>query len=167
MAEALTALLPYTPLLIFVAAFLDVFCLTGLFLYGGAMLGSVAALLIAGAISPIEVTVAATLGTLFGSTTNFFIGYFGAQVPFVEKLLQKKGAKKIKDFTVRRHLFITIVVGRFITLARPLYGLVLGTLHTKPRRFFMYEIPVVFFWVVIWLGVLIQGEKLIRYLFLS
>jgi len=167
MVETLTTLLPYTPLLIFVAAFFDVFCLTGLFLYGGAMLGSVAALLIAGLISPIEVTIAATLGTLLGSTTNFFIGYFGAQIPFVEKLLKNKGAVKIKEFTVKRHLFITMVVGRFITLARPLYGLVLGTLQTKPSRFFMYEIPIVFFWVVLWLFILIQGEKAFRYLFFT
>ena len=53
MVETLTTLMPYTPLLIFVAAFLDVFCLTGLFLYGGATLATIAALLMTGMISPI------------------------------------------------------------------------------------------------------------------
>lgn len=166
MTESLLAIMPYTPLIIFVASFLDVFCLTGLFLYGGAMLGSVAALLITGLITPIEVTVAATLGTLLGSSSNFFIGYFGAQSKFVDTLLQKRSATKLRDFTVKKHLFIVMLVSRFITLARPLYGLVLGTLQTKPSRFFMYEIPIVFFWVVLWLFILIQGEKIFRLLFL-
>ena len=76
-------------------------------------------------------------------------------------------ATKIKNFTVKKHLFIVMFVGRFITFTRPLYGVVLGTLQTKPSRFFMYEIPIVFFWVVVWLLILIQGERIFRLLFMQ
>jgi membrane protein DedA with SNARE-associated domain len=129
------------------------------------MLASVAILHASGAISTEGIILAATGGTLLGSTINFYIGYYGARIPFVQKLLQKPAAIKVQNFTTKKHLFITMTVGRFITLARPLYSLVLGALQTKPQKFFMYEIPIVLSWVLIWLFVLLQGEKLFFYLF--
>ena len=165
--ETLANLVPYTPLLVFVAAFVDVFFLTGLFLYGGAMVIGVIALIVSGLITPAEVVVAASLGTLFGSTLNFCAGYFGSQHPTIQKFLKKPGANKVRNFLVKRNLPVTILIARFITLARPLYGVVLGALRVSPRRFFMYEIPIVIFWVILWLVVLLQGEMLFRYFFMN
>lgn len=162
MEELLNPLLMYAPLFIFAGAFFDVLVFTGLFLYGGTMLASVALLYASGAVTITEITLAAASGTLLGSSVNFYLGRFFGHVPFIEKFLNKPGALKIKNFMTKRHLLITMTVGRFITLARPLYGLVLGTMEISAKRFFMYEIPLVLVWVLIWLLVLIQGEKLIR-----
>lgn len=163
MEDMISPLLMYAPLFIFAGAFLDVLVFTGLFLYGGTMLATVALLYASGAITATEIVIAASTGTLLGSSINFYLGRFFGHVPFIAKFLEKPGAQKIRGFMARRHLLITMTIGRFITLARPLYGLVLGTMEISPRRFFMYEIPLVLVWVVIWLVVLIQGERLYQY----
>ncbi|MEK7639493.1 MAG: VTT domain-containing protein [Patescibacteria group bacterium] len=166
MFDWLSALIPYTPFFIFVAAFFDVFAFTGLFLYGGTLLVAIAGLHASGVITAPEIALAAIAGTLLGSGTNFFIGRRSSHLPFVQKLLQKRIIKRLDDLANKQHLLVFIIVGRFITLARPLYSLFLGTLEVSPRRFFLYEIPVVIVWVLLWLFILLQGETFVtKYVF--
>jgi len=161
MAEFLMALWPYVPLILFVAAFLDVLCFTGLFIYGGAMVGGVLAFYLSGAVTVPEIVVSSTIGTLAGSSVNFYLGRYLGHHPRIKVFLEKPRAKKLTHFLTTKPLWLVILIGRFITLARPLYGLALGAAGTSPKKFFMYEVPIVIFWVALWLFILIQGEMIV------
>lgn len=162
MEEFLLSLWPYVPFIIFIAAFLDVLCFTGLFLYGGAMIGGVLVLYLTGAVSIPEIIIASSLGTLLGSSVNFSLGRYLSHHPRIRPFLQKPRAQKFTRFLTTKPLWLVILIGRFITLARPLYSLALGAAGTSPQRFFLYEIPIVVVWVVLWLFILLQGEALVQ-----
>ena len=166
MDEFLMALWPYVPFVIFAAAFLDTLCFTGLFFYGGAMVGAVLAFYVGGVVTIPEIIVAATAGTLLGSGTNFYLGYYSSHTKRVQAFLAHNKAKRVTEFIGRNHLLTVLVIGRIITIARPFYSLILGVTKVSPRRFFLYEIPIIIVWVLVWLFILLQGERLLSY-FLS
>ncbi len=165
MEDFLMTLWPYVPFVIFAAAFLDTLCFTGLFFYGGAMVGAVLAFYVTGAVTIPEIILAATTGTLFGSATNFYLGYYSSHTKRVQHILAHKRAESVTSFINRNHLLTVLIVGRFITVARPFYSLLLGVTRLSPRRFFLFEIPIITIWVLLWLFILLQGERLYTHFF--
>jgi len=165
MLEIITALTPYAPVLIFTASALDIFFGTGFLLYGWAMMGSVAAMHASGVISPTVIVLSAFAGTLFGNLINYTTGRLFAKTKFVAKKLRAPKIKTARDFFKSRGLFIFMLASRFFTFTRPLYALLLGSLHTDFRRFLAYELVIALFWVIFWLFIILQGENLYFYLF--
>jgi len=165
MLEFLKQLATNYPLIIFIASVLDIFFVSGLFLYGAAMMGSILMLYTAGLISVSEIILASYAGTLLGNILNYWSGRVFDKVPIVDKKLNHPKVQTAKGYLRTKGLFLYILICRFIAISRPLYALVLGSLNIKFSRFIVYEAVVAFFWVVFWLIVLIQGEVLFRMLF--
>jgi membrane protein DedA with SNARE-associated domain len=155
MFDFLYQLAPYAPIVICAAAFLDIFCLTGLFLYGGATLTSVAMLLATGMITVPTLIISATLGTLTGSIVNFYCGKVLSHTKPMQKLLHHPRVSILQSTIKSRGLTSTVLCGRFLAPTRPLYSLLLGTLDVKPSRFLVRETPIAVAWVTLWLGILL------------
>lgn len=165
MHEFLYQLSPYAPVVIFIATTLDVFFLTGLFLYGGAMLGSVAMMHATGMITAEMIIVSAYAGSMLGHSINYTAGRFFSHIPRVARTLEHKNARKARDYLRSRGLFIFMIFGCFVTITRPLYALLIGSLHIKFSRFFLYEAIISLFWIVFWLAVILYGEAMYFWLF--
>lgn len=165
MLEAIYQLSPYAPLVIFVASALDIFFVTGFILYGAAMMSSVAMMHATGMISIEGIVAAAYSGTLVGNALNFGIGKLFGETDFVTKKLEQPKVETARNFLKSRGLFLYILIGRCITVTRPLYALILGSLKIRFYRFLAYEMVISLVWTLFWLYVLLQGEKLFFYFF--
>ncbi|MCA9360375.1 VTT domain-containing protein [Candidatus Nomurabacteria bacterium] len=155
----------YAPLVIFIASALDIFFVTGLFLYGAAMLSTIAMMHSAGMITVEMIVISAYAGTVFGNTLNYGAGRLFKEAPIVAKRLNHPKVATARSFLQSRGLFIYILICRFIAVARPLYALLLGSLEIKFYRFFIYELIVAIFWIIFWLFILVQGEALFSHFF--
>ena len=98
MHEALYALSPYAPMVIFIASVLDIFFLSGLILYGGATLGAVGMMHMTGMITVPEIIISALAGTLLGNQINYWTGRFFHTTKFVQKRLVTARAQKTFGF---------------------------------------------------------------------
>ncbi len=165
MLEFIYSLSEYAPFVIFVASVFDIFFATGLVLYGAAMLGSIAMMYTSGMITLELIIISAYMGTLLGNILNFFSGYYFAENKHVASKLQHPKIQTARKFLQSRGLFLFMLVCRFVAVSRPLYALLIGSLHIKFRRFIFYELIIAFFWVIFWLFILMQGENLYTYLF--
>jgi membrane protein DedA with SNARE-associated domain len=154
----------YAPAVVFAAGFFDTLFLTGYFLFGFALMGSVAMLYATGTITVYEILIAAYLGTFSGSLTNFFIGYYFGERVWVQRALTHQRAKKVHEVIVRQHLFVAMFIGRFLGLTRPLYALALGALRVNPTRFAHYELSIAFIWASMWTGVLLFGKEIATFI---
>ena len=161
MLENLVLLLsPYAVFAIFTASTLDIFFVTGLFLYGAAMLSSIAMMYSAGMITLEMIVISAYAGTVFGNTLNYGAGRLFNKATIVSKKLDHPKVETARSFLQDRGLFIYILICRFIAVTRPLYALLLGSLKIKFWRFLVYELFVAFFCIMFWLFLIIQGEAL-------
>lgn len=161
MYDLLYELTPYAPLVILIAAFLDVFFITGYLLYGFAMAGSVAMMYSSGMISAEVLITSAFIGTYTGNLTNFAIGHFFSECAFIRKHLKLKQIDKTRQLLKEQRLFVFMAICRSITFIRPAYSLLLGTLGIKKRKFIFYEAIIAFCWVTFWVLVIIFGESFI------
>ena len=162
MWEIIYQLAPYAPLMIFVAAVSDIFFITGLFLYGAAMMSSIAMMYSMGMISLEALLLASYSGTLVGNTLNYWSGRIFDKAPVVEQKLQHPKIQKGREFLRTKGLFFYILICRFFMFTRPLYALVLGSLRINYRRFIFYESIVALAWVALWTAVLVKGEAVVR-----
>jgi membrane protein DedA with SNARE-associated domain len=162
MYELLYELSPYTPLVVLLASVLDVFFVSGYVLYGAAMMGSVLIMHTTDMISTPALFLSAYIGTVSGSVLNFWAGRAFSTHPVVARRLAGPNAQKAQRLLQTRGLFWFICIGRFITLTRPLYGLIIGTLNIRFRRFFVYESGIAFVWISFWLYIILRGEDLAR-----
>lgn len=160
MSELIYELSHYAPLVIFVAATLDIFFLSGYILYGGATLGAIGMMHMSGMISVPEIIAAALTGTLFGNQINYWVGRLFNTTSFVQKRLETKRAQKAFGWLRSRGLLSYMVVGRFITFFRPIHAVILGAFNIRWHRFVSYDIPLSFIWVTFWLTIILYGEKL-------
>lgn len=158
--EAIYQFSHYAPFVILVAAALDIFFLTGLLLYGAAMMSTVLMMHMTGMISTEALIVAAFLGTVSGNVLNFWIGRLFSETAFIEKRLAQPRYQKAREQLRTRGLTLFMVIGRFITFTRPLYALMLGSARISFKRFMVREIPLAFFWVTFWLIIILEGERL-------
>jgi membrane protein DedA with SNARE-associated domain len=165
MFELIQQFASYAPAVIFIASVLDIFFVTGLFLYGAAMLGSIAMMYSTGMITLEMIIVSSYLGTLLGNSLNYFSGRMFDKAPFIERKLQHPKVQKVRKLLQTKSLFIYILVCRFIAVSRPLYALVLGSLKVNFGRFILYESLVALAWVIFWLFILVQGESLFSHIF--
>ena len=165
MLDALYTLSPYAPVVIFVAATLDIFFVTGLILYGAAMLGLIAMMHTTGMITLEGIVVSAYAGTMLGNVLNYGAGRLFGEVPIVARKLQHPKLETGRAFLKTRGLFLFIIVCRFIAVTRPLYALLIGSLEISFRRFFLYEAFVALAWIIFWLIILVQGEMIYAWLF--
>lgn len=156
----LASLFSHAPLLVFVAAILDVFFVTGLLFYGVATLSSVAMLYFTGMISLEAIVISSFSGTVLGNTVNYGAGRFFGTTATVTQFLQRPRLKTAHVFLQTRGLFLFIAVCRFIALFRPVYALLLGSMRISFGRFLLYESIVALAWVIFWLGLLIEGKAL-------
>jgi len=139
---------------IITAAFIDTFIVSGYILYGFALLANAGILYAAGTLSIQHIFIGALIGTTAASMVNFYIGTIFAKSRWVQQQLKKDLAVRIQNQLHTRGLFIAMLIARFITLLRPMYGLVIGTLNVSPRRFILCEIVVSIIWVTFWATVL-------------
>tara|TARA_B100001989_G_C24526295_1_gene458836 strand:- start:1204 stop:1704 length:501 start_codon:yes stop_codon:yes gene_type:complete len=160
MYEWLYELSPYYPIVLFVASALDIFFATGLFLYGAAMMSSVAMMHATGMITVEMIAISSYAGTMLGNTLNYYSGRIFHQSPVITKRLEHPKVQKIRHFLQHKGLFVYIAVARFVAVTRPLYALVLGSLKIKFHRFILYEAIIALIWIMFWLFILIQGEQL-------
>ena len=151
--------------MIMVAAFFDTFVGTGYLLYGFALLGTVAMMHMDGMVSVPEIIVAASIGTVAASSTNFALGRFFGHTSFVTRRQNSKPVRTLHTLLNRYGNWWFIVIGRSITFLRPSYGLVLGLLQRSWKNFLMMEIPYAIVWVSFWLGVILLGEEVAFKLF--
>tara|TARA_B100000508_G_scaffold75418_1_gene58831 strand:+ start:707 stop:1198 length:492 start_codon:yes stop_codon:yes gene_type:complete len=151
---------PVAPLMIFVAAFFDTFIGTGYLLYGFALLATVGMMHMDGMVTVPEIIVAASLGTILASTTNYSIGRWFNHTAWVQRKLDTKPVRTLNRCLDRFGNWWFIVIGRSITFLRPSYALVLGLLHRPWRRFVMYESIIATIWVTFWAGIIILGEHI-------
>ncbi len=165
MFEFIQGLSHVAPLIIFVAAALDIFFITGLFLYGFAMLSTIAMMYSSGMITLEMIIVSAYAGTVVGNSLNYGAGRLFKEAPPVERKLAHPKVEKARGFLQSRGLFLYMLICRFIAITRPLYALLLGSLQIKFRRFIFYELIIAFFWIVFWLFILKQGDVFFSYLF--
>ena len=165
MLELIYQLSPYAPVAIFVASVLDIFFASGLFLYGAAMMSSVAMMHVTGMISIEMIILSAYSGTLTGNFLNYSVGRWFGETKLVTRKLQHPKVETVLRFLRTRGLFLFIFGCRFFAVTRPLYALVLGSLKIKFYRFFLYEMTVALTWIVFWLFILLQGEKIYFYFF--
>jgi membrane-associated protein len=165
MLETIIQFSSFAPIVIFVAAILDIFFATGLILYGAAMLSSIVMMHAAGIITVEMIVFSAYIGTVFGNTLNYGAGHLFGETKFISKKLANPKIKTARDFLQNRGLFLFILGCRFFAITRPLYALVLGSLEIKFYRFLFYEIIIALFWILFWLFLLVQGEKVLFFLF--
>jgi membrane-associated protein len=156
---------PYAPVVIFISSFLDIFFVSGLILYGAAMMGSVVLMYTTGMISAELIIISAFSGTLLGNLLNYATGRMLSDVPIVKNRLQNPKLKKAHRFLKSRGLFLYIGTCRFVAVTRPLYALLAGSLKVSFQRFLIYEIIVALVWVIFWLIILIQGEAIYSRIF--
>ena len=164
MVELLHTLSDYAALGIFTAAILDIFFLTGYLLYGATTTATILMLYNNSILSAPEIAWFAFLGTLTGNMLNFFIGRHLGTTKIVAKTLQSTAAEKARAFLRTRGLFLFVLFGRFITLTRPIYALINGALHISFKQFIIYEVPIAFAWVAVWLWIMITGFDAIMWL---
>lgn len=151
--------------IILIAAFLDTFFLSGLLLYGAAMMSTVGMLHTSGMITTPQLILAAYIGTTLSNYVNFGIGYYFGQYRFVAKRLQSKRMDAVRRRLETHGLFWGMCAARFIAVTRPVYSIVLGGMHTNWRIFILYEALIALVWVLFWLVILLFGEEIYFSLF--
>lgn len=149
----------YSPLVILVAAALDVFFLTGLLLYGAAMMSTVLMMHMSGMIGTEALIASAFAGTTIGNVVNYWIGRLFSETSFIEQRLARPRYQAAREQLRTRGLTVFMIIGRFITFTRPLYALLLGSARISFRRFIVREVPLALFWVSFWLLLILQGEE--------
>ncbi len=159
METVITFLSQYGFILIIFAAYIDEFFLTGYFLYGFALIGSIAMLYATDMVSIYEIFVGACIGTILASFTNYFIGYHFGNTPYIQKLTSGKRITWMREKLEHNGMFLFILVCRFVTITRPIYALLLGTLRVPTKRFIIFEIIVGTVWISFWTAVLIFGAE--------
>lgn len=165
MFELIQQFSAYAPLIIFVAATLDILFLTGLILYGAAMIGSIGAMYSTGMISVEMIILSSYCGTVFGNCLNYGAGHIFREAPFISNKLNDPKVQKVKSILDKRSLPLFMVISRFIALIRPLYALVLGSLDISFKRFLFFELIIALFWVLFWLFIIVQGTKIFESIF--
>jgi membrane-associated protein len=165
MFDLLYAIAPYAPVVILLAAFLDIFFISGYILYGGATLAVVGMMYMTGMITIPEIIATALTGTLLGNQVNYWIGRSFHNVSFITKKLSTPHAQKAEHFLRSHGLLLYMLLGNFITFFRPIHGLILGTFNISWWRFFSYDLIISFVWVIFWLMLILYGEKMYLYLF--
>lgn len=165
MFEAVQNLSSFAPLVIFIASALDIFFVTGLFLYGAAMLSTIAMMHTTGMITVEMIVISAYGGTVLGNSLNYASGRLFKETKIVAKKLEHPKLLKAKSFLQSRGLFLYILICRFIAVSRPLYALLLGSMGIKFYRFLLYELIIALAWIIFWLFILVQGENLFSYFF--
>ena len=88
--DSIYAVSHYAPLVIVVAACLDIFFMTGLLLYGIAMMSTVGMMHMSGMISTEELLLSAFAGTVIGNVTNYWYGRLFGETAFIKKRLESK-----------------------------------------------------------------------------
>lgn len=163
MLETISALISYTPAIIFIATILDIFFITGYIFYGFAMLSVVGVLLMNGSVTISELVIAGSLGTILGNYINFYIGKKFGSSKYIQKHLQHKSVQKIHSLIRNHNLLLLMFICRFVTFLRPAYALILGTLHVDTKRFMLYEIIISIIWITFWITVIVTtGEAILK-----
>lgn len=155
----------YAPLVIFVAATLDIFFISGYILYGGATLGAIGMMHMSGMISIPEILIAALLGTLTGNQLNYWAGRLFRHSAFIERRLKTPRGEKAERFLRTRGLLPFMVIGRFVTFFRPIHGVILGSFNIRIARVLIYDAVLSFLWVSFWLTIILYGEKIYLHFF--
>ena len=139
--------------LIALAAFVDVFFLTGIWFSGTFVLIIVGTAYARGDVTfwtIIPVTFVVTLLTNYG---NFLLGKHGSHIPIINRQLDKPHAEafrqKIESLSPKS-LFGTMFVARFVGVIRPFYALVLGASNVNTARFLYNETILALAWTLAW-----------------
>ena len=148
------------PVVIFIASLLDILFVSGLFLYGAAMMTSIGMLHATGMISVEMIILSSYTGTLLGNIINFGTGKIFGKTEYVSNKLTHPKVETAREFLRSRGLFIFMTASRFFAISRPVYALLLGSLNISFKRFFVFEALLALAWVIFWLFIILQGENL-------
>ncbi len=139
--------------LIALAAAVDVFFLTGMWFSGTFLLVVIGTIYTRGDATFWLIVPVIFIFTVLTNYGNFLLGRHGSHLPLIAKQLQKPRAQAVRDklqSLTPRSLFVTMFIGRFVGVIRPLYGLVLGASHVSPLRFFINEVILSAAWTIGW-----------------
>lgn len=151
--------------MIMVAAFFDTFVGTGYLLYGFALLGTAALMHLDGMVSVTEIVLAASVGTIAASATNFSLGRFFGHTAWVHRRLDTPVVHRLRRILDRYGTWWFIIIGRSVTFFRPSYALLLGLMHRPWQKFLVMEILYAILWVIFWTGVILAGEEVLLKVF--
>ncbi len=165
MLDALYEFSHYAPLVIFVASILDIFFISGYIFYGFAMATTVAVMHAGGMISTEMLVVSALAGTIIGNSTNFMAGRLFSQSGFVQRRLANVHIEKARNVLQHKGLFVFMAICRSVTFLRPAYALLLGTIKTPAKKFFLFEVIIASCWIAFWTTVIISGETIVSSFF--
>lgn len=146
-------------LAITLAAFLDVLFVTGIFFNGTLLFGVAVGMFALGDVTGYQIFVLALIGTYFASVTNFTFGRLFGSTAIAVRVTQSTGGKKIESILSARSLILAMLICRFFTFSRPLYGLVVGMYPISLVRFLILELVVACVWVGFWTCVLVFGAQ--------
>lgn len=142
---------------ILVAAFIDVFFVSGVVFNGLLLFGVATTFFAADLASPVEIFVLAFFGTTAASMTNFAAGTLLRNTERMTKIRKTKAGIYITEVMTGRGLLPSIFVLRFFTLSRPIYGCLYGSSGVSLNRFFVAEVTVSLIWTAFWTFVLVGG----------
>jgi membrane protein DedA with SNARE-associated domain len=105
-----------------------------------AVLASVGALVATGAVSFLPLWIGATIGALIGSTFSYWLGWrYGAAMLAVRPLKDYPEMVEKAQATFEKYGSVTILIGHFTTIFRPVVFLMAGASRMAPARFMAWN----------------------------
>lgn len=146
--------LAYGYLILIIATYIEYVILAGLIWPGGTLILLGVVYSIDGQLSFPLVVGAVWLGAALGNATNYWLGYIGA----LRLITGNRFYPYIKPYMDRAHHFMTkfgrrsIFFSQFIGAVRPFVCLLAGSVKMPARQFFLYQLPAVLLWNIIFCG---------------
>ncbi len=146
--------LSYGYLILIIATYIEYVILAGWVWPGGTLVLLGVVYSIDGQLSFPLVVGAVWLGAALGNATNYWLGYAGV----LKLLMRSRFYPKIKPYLDRAHDFMikfgrrSIFFSQFIGAVRPFVCLLAGAVRMPARQFFVYQLPAVLLWNIIFCG---------------
>lgn len=140
-------------LFVFIISLLESLVITGLFLPGLILMGSIGILIGNGQLNFYYVWFFSTIGCIIGDIISYYIGLI-----FEKKINEIQWFKK-NDFIINKikkflnlNYICTIIFGKFIGPIRPIIPIISGMLKLPIKKFFLYDIIACLLWPVIYMS---------------
>ena len=153
-----------------IAAFIDVFFVTGIFFSGLFLLAMVGTLYTTGEIGLWETIPFLWVGSWLGNLSNFFAGKQLTHLSVVRRTLANPRVAKLQERASGIHFvsFVGLVlISRALGMVRPFYGLAFGAADIKTIRFVTAETIAVSIWVFSWITLAHYSIGSVAHLFQS
>lgn len=139
------------------AAFLDVVVFTGVIFNGVLLLGVATTFFSIGSASGLEIFILAFVGSYTASVANFIFGKRFSNSKKMINIWSSRAGNVVRGRLNGSALLPSMLVLRFITLSRPVYACMLGTMNVSLRKFLALEFIASLVWVGFWTLILVNG----------